>query len=331
MNFLFGILLNCAVFSLSPIAQASSCKSISDDGERLSCYDQQSQTQENSNSLAAQNLTQQNFTPLSKVFDLDANDPDGILTVRPHRPMYIIPAWYNSNLNKKPKTPNQAEVDLYQDAMDYTEVKLQMSFKSKLLQDVFGSKADVWFAYTQQAHWQLYNKKHSSPFRNTDYTPELFITQPVSQPLWFDGRLRMLAGGINHQSNGQADPLSRSWNRLFVTAGMEWHKLTVIPRVWWRIPDNEKDDDNPDIHQYMGYGDLRLLYGFGQKNTVSWLLRYNPKSNKGAIQLGLTRPIVGRLNGYIQMHYGYGDNLLDYNHFHRSIGFGIVLNDWLAL
>jgi phospholipase A1 len=30
----------------------------------------------------------------------------------------------------------------------------------------------------------------------------------------------------------------------------------------------------------------------------------------------------------VQGFHGYGENLLDYNHKHNSIGFGLMFNDW---
>ena len=86
-----------------------------------------------------------------------------------------------------------------------------------------------------KSDWQIFNQgRKSAPFRNTDYEPEIFITQPVKADLPFGGKLRMVGAGFAHQSNGQSRPESRSWNRVYAMAGMEWGKLTVIPRVWMR-------------------------------------------------------------------------------------------------
>ncbi len=271
------------------------------------------------------------YTPLSLMYDLDQNDVRGILSVREHNPMYLLPAWYNSSPNRYPETSTRGVTDDVR-ATDQKrlEAKMQVSFKTKLLEDLFRTRSDVWFGYTQTAHWQLWNQgEESAPFRNNDYSPEVFITQPVKADLPGGGKLRMLGLGFVHQSNGQSRPMSRSWNRLYGMAGMEWGKLTVIPRLWVRAFDQSgDDDDNPDITDYMGYGDLKLQYRFNDKQTVAATMRYNPKTGKGGVQADYTFPIKGKLKAYVQGYHGYGESLLDYNHKHNSIGFGVMLNDW---
>ncbi|QEY26717.1 phospholipase A [Neisseria zalophi] len=271
------------------------------------------------------------YTPLSLMYDLDRNDVRGILSVREHNPIYLLPAWYNSTPNYYPESPTRGVTDASR-ARDQKrlETKMQISFKTKLMEDVFKSRADIWFGYTQTAHWQLWNQgEQSAPFRNNDYTPEVFITQPVKADLPGGGKLRVLGLGLVHQSNGQSRPLSRSWNRIYGMAGMEWGKLTVIPRVWVRAFDQKGEkDDNPDLMKYMGYGDLKVQYRFSDKQTIATTMRYNPKTGKGGIQADYTFPLKGKLKGYIQGVHGYGESLLDYNHKHNSIGFGIMLNDW---
>lgn len=272
----------------------------------------------------------QQYSPLSTLYDLDKDDPKGMLTVRPHQPMYVLPVFYNANPNRKVKSPNRAEKDYSDSELMNLDSKMQISVKTKLFQDVFGTNADVWAGYTQQSYWQVYNR-HSRPFRGSDYQPEFFITQPVKASLPMGGDLRVLGAGVVHQSNGQGDPLSRSWNRAYLMGGAEWGKLTIVPRLWFIFPEDKKTSDNPDIGDFMGYGDMRFLYNLGEKNTLGGLVRYNPATSKGAVQLDYARPISGGLKGYIQIFHGYGENIQDYNHLNTTIGLGIMFNDFLGL
>ena len=270
-------------------------------------------------------------TPLSQMYDLDANDPHGILTVREHNPMYLMPVWYNSSPNYAPSSPTRGAAlqERFSD-QKRIETKMQVSFKSKIAEDLFKSRADLWFGYTQKSDWQIYNQgRRSAPFRNTDYEPEIFITQPVKAQLPWGGRLRMLGVGFAHQSNGQSRPESRSWNKVYAMAGMEWGKLTVIPRVWMRLFDSSgEDNDNPDLTKYLGYGDVKLQYRLNDKHNFSTTLRYNPKSGYGAAEAAYTFPIKGKLQGVVRGFHGYGESLIDYNHKQSGIGFGLMFNGW---
>lgn len=271
------------------------------------------------------------YTPLSNMFDLDENSADGLLAIREHQPMYLMPAWYNSSPNTGPHSPTRGKSDAERfRGQKRTEAKMQVSFKTKLMEDLFGTRADLWFGYTQKSDWQVWSQgKHSAPFRNSDYAPEILLTQPVRSHLPFGGKLRMLGVGFVHESNGQSRPESRSWNRAYMMAGMEWGKLTVMPRVWVRMFDQKGDkDDNPDIGKYMGYGDLRMFYRFNKRQTLMSTLRYNPVSGKGAVEAAYAFPLKGKLKAYVRGFHGYGESLVDYNHKQSGVGFGLMFRDW---
>lgn len=342
------------------------CASIINDGSRLACFDSLAQgetpstlnekrpihlsqtvvrtikgnpqvvlaEQEKPTSNNATTTTPEQYTPLSLAYDLDKNSDSGLWRARPHNPMYILPLFINGKPNHSPSTPNQASHPYPNDEMRNTELKFQASFKSKVAEDVFGTNADLWLGYTQQSHWQVYNQNHSRPFRAHDYQPEIFLTQPVTGDLPFGGKLRMLGAGAVHHSNGEDDPLSRSWNRAYAMAGMEWGNLTVMPRVWTRVAkggDGIKPDDNPDILDYYGYGDVKFLYQLQQGTNISGTARYNPKTQKGALQLDYVHPLGKGVSGYVQLFQGYGQSIVDYNHESTTIGVGIMLNDWMGL
>ena len=186
---------------------------------------------------------------------------------------------------------------------------------------------DLWFAYTQQSNWQTYNTHHSEHFRETDYMPELILTLPIRYDLLgLTGRFVNL--GLLHQSNGRDNPESRAWNRVYAQLGFERGDFALLVRPWYRLKENEKDDDNPDINRYMGYGDVTAIYKWGRQD-FSLLGRYNNATGKGAAQGTWSFPIQGNLKGYVKVFSGYGESLIDYNWNQTTIGVGFALVNWL--
>jgi len=246
--------------------------------------------------------------------------------ILPHRPNYILPFSYNSSPNNEP----YQEVDPGMTGFDNAEAKFQISFKIPVWERMFGSAADLYVAYTQISLWQVYNTEMSSPFRDTNYEPEAVVFLRTDNTI-LGLRNRQIAFGAVHQSNGRGlDALSRSWNRLYVAAVFERGNFVCSLKPWWRIPEKEEDDDNPDIEDYLGYGEFRAAYKRGE-NVLSLMLRDNLRTghNRGAIELDWSFPLQGKLKGLVQYFNGYGESLLDYNHANQRIGVGVMLSDVL--
>ena len=164
-------------------------------------------------------------TALEKRIDDEDSATRNLWTIMPHRPNYILLASYNfSSMNEGPwEEATGEDVDLNE-----TEVKFQISFKFMLWENLFNkrSNGDLFFVYTQLAMWQLYNKDISSPFRDTNYEPEFFLSFDNDWKIFcFTNRIN--AFGFAHQSNGRTEPVSRSWNRVY--AGFILRKVILPP------------------------------------------------------------------------------------------------------
>jgi len=240
----------------------------------------------------------------------------------PHRPNYILPVTYNASVNK---APYGAEGNQLQSV----EVKFQISFKADIASGLFGKNGDLYIAYTQLSMWQAYNSDYSSPFRETNYEPEAFLAFDTDFPV-FGLRNRILSLGIVHQSNGQTEPLSRSWNRVFAEFVLDRGRFALSLKPWYRFPESAAEDDNPDIGRYMGPGEIRMFYEW-KKYVVGLMVRSNfrPDDLKGAEQIEFSFPLTRRIKGYFQYFYGYGETLIDYNARTNRVGIGILLTDWL--
>ncbi|MET0029102.1 MAG: phospholipase A [Candidatus Thiodiazotropha sp.] len=241
----------------------------------------------------------------------------------PHKQNYVLLASYND-------TPNYGVYNLPESDYDRIEMKFQLSFKIPVVEGLFGSRTDLYAAYTNLSFWQAYNRDISSPFRETVHEPELFLVVPDLLPdewQWQGWRNELMQFGVVHQSNGQGGYLSRSWNRLYANFLFEKDNYILGIKPWYRIP--EDNDDNPDIEDYLGHYEL---YGFykHQDQTFSLMLRnLFDGENRDTAQLDWSFPLYRHWRGYMQYFYGYGESLIDYNARSHRIGFGLQLTDWL--
>ncbi|MCL9773800.1 phospholipase A [Vibrio methylphosphonaticus] len=252
----------------------------------------------------------------------------GAFVLTPHRMNYLLPVYTTSSLTP---TKNQSSSDVYQ-GLKTVEAQFQISLKFPLTFDSLFVPGDkIYGAFTLEAWWQVYAKDISSPFRETNYRPEIFYAMPLDwNPL---GGNTGMAVGLEHQSNGRAGVQSRSWNRVYLNLAYERDRIVAYIRPWYRLPEDPKTDtngaqgdDNPDIEDYFGHGEIGVGYDL-DKYKVSMFGRGNVKTGKGAVTLNVTTPLYGKLRGYIKVFHGYGDSLIDYNHSQTRLGIGVTLND----
>lgn len=331
---------------VSPVAGVAAdpfarCAAIDHDVERLACYDAMSgrrapaqsrppdtDAREAPAAAAAERREvprDERSSLLGAAWMLDPAPGERELDIRYHRPNYLLFARYTNDVNNKPFSPVFAAGGIADQQLDSTEAKFQLSFKARLWR-TGDRRWTLWLAYTQQNQWQVYNDKISRPFRETNYQPELFATfDPRLE--WGGFRWRVLNVGYNHQSNGRADPLSRSWDRIVAEAAVERGNFVLLGRLWYRIPESADKDDNADISDYLGYGDLTAVYRW-RGHTFKGMLRGNAGTGKGAGELTWSSPpLLGPLRLYAQLFSGYGESMIDYNWRQTTIGAGIALND----
>ena len=250
---------------------------------------------------------------------------DNPFVISAHKPNYILLLAHNEKTNEAPFSIQFPNEDI---SVDNNEVKFQISAKFPLVVDLFDGKGDVYFAYTNRSFWQLYNDK-SAPFRETNHEPEVFLSLRSDWKL-FGFTNKLINIGFVHQSNGRAATLSRSWNRIYASFIFEKENIVLGFKPWYRISEDEVDDDNPDIEDYMGNFELTGVYKNG-RHIFSAMLRNNLESddNRGAIQVDWVFPLFKHLSGYVQYFNGYGESLIDYNYDQESIGIGFALTGWM--
>ena len=218
---------------------------------------------------------------------------------------------------------------------DNIEAKFQLSLKTPVWSKIYNDNGYLFFAFTQQAYWQAYNSDISSPFRETNYEPELILLLPHYKN-YEEAASRIIGISLSHQSNGRAGELSRSWNRLKLSWVTSIGNVFINFEPWYRFKEKRKDapndpegDDNPDITKYMGWFELSAAY---KDEDATWrmMVRNNLRSdNKGAIRLSYSRPFNKHVRFYAELFNGYGESLIDYNRSVTRFGIGFELNDIL--
>ncbi len=246
-----------------------------------------------------------------------------------HRPNYFLVAAYNwenwgPELNKDPLgKPEFGTEDV--------ESQFQISLKVPLAVGLFNNRMDIYGAYTNRSFWQMYNSENSEPFRETNHEPEIWVQFRNDWHIW--GMTNSVnALGFVHQSNGRAGGLSRSWNRLYASFLFERGNWAFAAKPWIWVSTDKDKSDNPDIDDYLGHGEVRLVYG-RNGHVFSTMLRNQLESgfDRGAVELSWSFPILNYpyLKGYVQYFYGYGESLIDYNNKVNRLGIGISVTDWL--
>lgn len=266
---------------------------------------------------------------LTQRWDLSPEQTRSTFTIAPYKPIYLMPGRWSNRPNTKPTSLNPSNVSKSNLPYEPWEIKFQISFKTKVAQGLFKGKGDIWLAFTQTANWQAYNEKLSRPFRELNYEPEVIFNYPLNLNIQ-EFNFVMAGIGFNHQSNGKSRPESRSWNRVIMHLSMQYRDWTFNVKPWFRLEEKAKDDDNPNIQDYIGRGELMSVYK-NKGHVYSLMIRSNLRFNsnyKGYVEFTWAYPIKDNLKFYFTASNGYGDSLIDYNWSQTNIGLGISLVEW---
>lgn len=227
------------------------------------------------------------------------------------------------------------------------DIKFQLSFARRLsaprgLRDsavgrVFDRNSPLFFGFTQKAWWDIC--RDSAPFRETNYSPGLFYRGTVSG-LGVDADL--LAGYL-HQSNGVDGERSRRWERLFARVRLPFGKrlgamgFDTVDRRRWLIDLSvwhpfAISDENEDIVDFAGYGELVLSY------TPNPELRFRLGARKGGGlgrwerglgELDVIFPVAGTdVQGLLQYTNGYGASLERFDRHEYALRIGVLFSDF---
>lgn len=280
------------------------------------------------------------YSDLSRFWELEAGTDCGSLGLRGYRPVSLS-IISSDSVNTQPSSASPGHTATTAVPYRRTENRIQLSVRTKIAQGLLTQghptlKDSLWFGYTQQSYWQLFTPQLSRPFRSTDHEPEVVYVYPTDAALPYGWRLRYSGVAAVHQSNGQSLPLSRSWNRVYLMAGMEHgHSFRVQGRLWQRLSEKASSDDNPGISDYIGRAEIAGFWNVNRDNTLGVTLRHSLReAARGSVRLewlqalGTNGGATSGLRFHTQIFSGYGDSLLDYNRRRTLLSVGLSLVDF---
>lgn len=278
------------------------------------------------------------YSEMSRFFELETGTDCGTFSFRGYKPLSVAVITADT-VNTQPSSPGKPPAT----AQNYRpeELRIQLSARTKVASGLLtsptsGLQDSVWVGYTQQSYWQVFSPALSRPFRTTDHEPEVFYIYPTQAKLPFGWQLRYSGIGMVHHSNGQSEPLSRSWNRWYLMTGAELsNRWQVHAKLWKRMAESTPDDDNPGIQNYWGRGEVKLIWQPNENNTLGLTARGSVGKGYGSGRLEWLRTIGEGWNGgksnlrlHVQLFSGYGESLIDYNRKRTSLSVGLSLLDF---
>lgn len=236
-----------------------------------------------------------------------------------YKPNYVLPFYYTVSPYRKVYegyTPDNQSVSP-------KEFKAQFSFMVPLWSNILGKDSTINLGYTQQMYWQFYAS--SQYFRETNYQPEIFISKKINDYL-------ITNLGLEHQSNGRGGELERSWNRAYLNLAFSHENFALSLKPWVLLFKRSSSDlHNKNIADYMGYGEMIISYKTSNDINFTLSMRNNLESHfkRGTNELSVSFPLLKKVRGYVQIFSGFGQSLIEYDHYTNAIGFGIALSDWI--
>ena len=189
----------------------------------------------------------------------------------------------------------KGQLSAYTPVFDYEDFSLNISF-------------------TLKAFWQLYTE---DPWiRETNYNPQVFVTYKYNDNWSF-------ATIVDHESNGRGGIYERYWDRLILSSQYKNKYFDLKMSVWPLVRNYyTTSQTNEQIQDYLGYENITAAYKIGLfESKVSIQNIEHPDK----IQFIFTQSyrFYKDFGIYLQYFRGYGESLIEYNHFTQAFGIGI--------
>ena len=203
-----------------------------------------------------------------------------------------------------------------------SDIKYQVSFKYLLSRKPLFDNVYAFLTYTQKSFWKIY--KESSPFSDINFNPSVGIIRPYTVKSGHVGYYSLM---FEHESNGRDSLQSRSWNFIsFNWQGQVSDRIMLRTKIILPFVSN----DNPDLLEYEGYGEVGMTYTFIPKKLYAEIsLQKGSKWDnwKGAVQTQIVYKPFRSSNQYLmlQWYQGYAEGLLNYRNETSMVRIGIII------
>jgi phospholipase A1 len=202
------------------------------------------------------------------------------------------------------------------------QVKILISMKFDIVDWKLDSikKFQITFGYRQKSFWNVYDGAVSRPMYENDYSPSFYCsyqTMARALPIAF-------LGGYVHESNGNTDKLSRSWDRICSSmslGNLESNQAFAQLDLWypWGM------EENPEIWKHYGIGELTIYYkpyNFFCCSIIWKIISDNFEFGFYGNPFYRTKTIKPTI--YIQLYIGSGENMSDYKERHTCLRIGMA-------
>ncbi|RZA24235.1 MAG: hypothetical protein EOP10_10495 [Proteobacteria bacterium] len=263
------------------------------------------------------------------VVDAPADDynrrVDSRFAIFAHHRTFLIPYSYVTNPTESFYEPYKQLTGNQHDYYQKNETEFQFSVFLPAYRKIMDSNWDLNVAYTHHSWWQLYNAHWSKPFRETNYNPEIFFRRLSTNNeniLGID--IFSFDIGFMHESNGEIQIASRSWDRIFARTYFVKDSYAATISLWAKKRVIVQDDENPKILDYKGFGLFELSKAF-DKFTVETQINI---AVKPGYEVSASYPLNDAFRWFVKVNKGYGQSLIEYDRNTTRFGAGISLENY---
>ncbi len=271
-----------------PAGNPAACAAIADNTERLACYDGASAGRTRRPAPGRRGAAAGGALGPLRRWELDAGDKRGTFLITPYKPTYmLVGRWSNSAQSPahvaQPGRPGERPC-----RRQRRRGQVPDQLQDKLWEGLVGPPPAICGWATPSCPTGRPTKSFSAPFRETNYEPELMAVFRTNLDAGLGFKVKMLSVGLNRQSNGRGQPLSRSWNRLMVQGGMRGAILRCCCAAGSASRRRPARTTTRTSAAASGYGDLQATWHL---NAHELSLNLRPGFySRGSAQLDWTSP-----------------------------------------